>query len=148
MHLVHYKDRFNNIGEAVASGEDDALAVLGVLFEVGLFDNQQFAPIINALSSIQNYPSEVNIANVTLADLIPKTDSFIRYFGSLTTPTCNEIVVWTVLRKTIKLSSAQFAQFRSLFDRSDRPLVNNFRPVQFVNGREVGCYLGLYGSVN
>ena len=33
VHFVHYKTKFANLGEAVESGEKDALAVIGVLIE-------------------------------------------------------------------------------------------------------------------
>lgn len=34
MHIVHHKDTFDDLGAAVANGDDDDLAVLGVLIEV------------------------------------------------------------------------------------------------------------------
>ena len=34
MHIVHYSSDYSGIPEAVASGKNDALAVLGFMFEV------------------------------------------------------------------------------------------------------------------
>lgn len=44
----------------------------------------------------------------TLADLLPSdTDNFYRYKGSLTTPTCNDAVVWTVFKEELEISTDQ-----------------------------------------
>jgi len=43
-----------------------------------------------------------------LQDLLPPdTNTFYRYSGSLTTPTCNEVVTWTVFREPISISENQ-----------------------------------------
>jgi len=46
--------------------------------------------------------------DITVGDLLP-TDltEFYRYQGSLTTPTCNEAVVWTVFEEKNHVSHAQ-----------------------------------------
>lgn len=43
---------------------------------------------------------------VSLTDLLPGVDitRYYRYLGSLTTPSCNEAVVWSVFKDTIKVS--------------------------------------------
>ena len=73
-------------------------------------------------------PEEIN-----MDDLLPEEedlDSFYRYRGSLTTPTCDEVVTWTVFSKPNTMSSAQLQQFRTLINAEGKPLVNNDRPPQ------------------
>uniref|UniRef100_A0A2C9LUK1 Alpha-carbonic anhydrase domain-containing protein n=1 Tax=Biomphalaria glabrata TaxID=6526 RepID=A0A2C9LUK1_BIOGL len=70
------------------------------------------------------------------------TSSFFRYEGSLTTPGCYETVTWTLFRETIKVSEDQIAKLRALqqIDHSTNlptPMVDNYRPVQPLNGRTV-----------
>ena len=45
---------------------------------------------------------EFNLKDLGLANF---TD-YYRYSGSLTTPPCNEVVQWTVVRDTLKINSA------------------------------------------
>lgn len=45
-----------------------------------------------------------------MQDLLPpseKLDSYYRYQGSLTTPTCDETVIWTVFKEPIKIHKDQ-----------------------------------------
>lgn len=48
--------------------------------------------------------------NISLSDLLPEEEKLRRYFrylGSLTTPDCEEKVVWTVFEETIQLQEEQ-----------------------------------------
>ena len=62
------------------------------------------------------------------------------YSGSLTTPGCMEIVNWINFIKPIKISKKQLEEFRKLKDKGNDELVDNFRPVQPLNGRPVTFY--------
>ena len=72
-----------------------------------------------------------------LQDLLPEdTTRFYRYNGSLTTPGCNEIVVWTVFKDPIPISKGQLARFRNLA-KDHSGMIDNFRPTLPLNGRTV-----------
>lgn len=45
---------------------------------------------------------------------------FFRYFGGLTTPSCNEVVQWTVFTKAIGISASQVSQLRLLVGKRRR----------------------------
>ena len=52
-----------------------------------------------SLEKVQHKDDTKNIQPFPLEKLLPEnTDMFYRYEGSLTTPTCDEIVVWTVFK--------------------------------------------------
>lgn len=55
---------------------------------------------------------------LTPADFLPQSSSalkdFYRYEGSLTTPMCNEVVVWTVFEGPVEVSSDQVRCWRVL----------------------------------
>ncbi|CAL4122742.1 unnamed protein product, partial [Meganyctiphanes norvegica] len=135
MHLVHYKDSYGSVGQAVKymSG----LAVLGIMFKVTPFNNTALDPIIKSLKSLKQ-DDEVNIPlNMALWRLLPiNTNSFFRYYGSLTTPGCNEVVIWTVFTDTADISEQQLSEFRMLMDSKGERLHDNNRPTQPLNNRE------------
>lgn len=52
-------------------------------------------------------------AQLRAEQLFPEiTDTFFRYLGSLTTPACNEGVIWTVLEKPSPISLKQVLSLR------------------------------------
>lgn len=135
LHIVHYNMKYNNISEAV--DKSDGLAVLGFMFEIGA-ENPSYTEIVSTLAQIRTEESSATIPNVILNRLIPaNTAEFYRYPGSLTTPSCYESVTWTVFKESIKISSAQLAAFRTVLDKMNNPIQDNYRPVQPRFGRVV-----------
>ena len=78
-----------------------------------------------------------------MEDFLPdNTDKFFRYNGSLTTPGCNQIVVWTIFKDRVEISQSQMDAFRRTTyihegEDSARVISNNYRPTQPLNGRRV-----------
>merc|ERR1712130_390717 len=140
MHIVHKK-----VGLTVeeALGTSDGLAVVGQMFEISDEDNEVLTPLIESLANIENFDAKFDMSDSPLRvqDLLPSPDSeYVNYDGSLTTPTCNEAVRWILFTQPIPISASQMDSFRALKDKGDQPIVDNYRPPQPLNGREVNFY--------
>lgn len=137
MHLVHYKRVYDTLANSIQ--HSDGLAVLGIMFEIGKEDNPMLAPLIAKISGITANGAATNVTDFyAFSSLLPKDyTNFYRYSGGLTTPTCNEIVTWTVFTDTIKVSTTQLAELRKLLDVDGAPIQDNFRPPQPINKRTV-----------
>jgi len=78
--------------------------------------------------------------SVRLDDFLPAAclpDEYYYYMGSLTTPTCDEVVLWTVFSQSIPISEKQLNVLRTLVDSEGTTLNDNYRPPQPLNGRPV-----------
>jgi len=136
IHFVSYNTKYNNLSTAL--GNADGLAVLGVFLEVGQGENAAYQNFLSSTNQLVNKDSEVNIPAFNLFPLLPsETSKFHRYNGSLTTPTCNEAVTWTVFDQTVKISQAQLEKLFTLKMNSTMQILNNYRPVQDLNNRMV-----------
>ncbi|KAK6192141.1 hypothetical protein SNE40_003670 [Patella caerulea] len=151
VHFVHYKNSLGSLGNSVSV--NDGLAVLGFMFEISDSDNANYADLISKLADITAYNTSnlVSLTNTALMNFIPSNPTnFFRYSGSLTTPSCNEVVVWTVFTETIKISQSQMATFRTLMssetdaNNQQYNIKDNFRPVQPLHSRTV--YSNFYSS--
>lgn len=108
MHIVHYDSiRFNNIFEALNSS--NGLAVFATFFQITHADNADLDVIIKLLTTILNIGNQTsNVGSINIMKLFSRDlKNFYRYNGSLTTPTCNESVVWTVFTEPLGISTTQ-----------------------------------------
>ncbi|CAG0921387.1 unnamed protein product, partial [Notodromas monacha] len=138
MHLVHKKATYTSVDAAKASKDSSALAVLGVLFELSENDNPMMTPIIDALKEIKTPGQSKTLTPFPIRTLLPvSTAGFYRYYGSLTTPPCNEVVAWTVFKEPMPISETQLGAFRDLLHDATELMQNNFRPIQPKKGRLV-----------
>ena len=115
----------------------DALAVIAVRGEV---KNRPIRGIFRKLdaSKITEVDSSIAVSKVVMGELLPKNSDYYFYEGSLTTPDCDEIVQWFVLKQTIKVPAAYLAQLRKIeMDEQGNRLTFNFRVPQALNGRVV-----------
>uniref|UniRef100_A0A3B3UVF5 Carbonic anhydrase n=1 Tax=Poecilia latipinna TaxID=48699 RepID=A0A3B3UVF5_9TELE len=83
---------------------NDGLAVLGFFIDA-TEDGNISAPWKTFTSYLEDIPGNVKVDNITIDDLIGNVDrtKFYRYMGSLTTPYCNQAVVWTIFQEPIKV---------------------------------------------
>jgi len=137
LHLVHFNSKYGHIGEAIQ--HPDGLAVIGIFFALSPKDNPALAPLLSSLGSVASaHTTSAFSPPISLASLLPKdTSAFYRYSGSLTTPTCNEVVTWTLLHHPVGVSESQLGGLRALLDGDGYTMGDNFRAVQPLYGRKV-----------
>lgn len=115
LHLVH-KDA------------DGKLAVVAIPVERGAAQ-----PAVQAVwNNLPLEKGEEQSAQVALdpAQLLPAERGYFTYMGSMTTPPCNEGVLWMVMKSPLPLSEPQIGLFARLY-----PM--NARPVQSASGRMI-----------
>ncbi|XP_023612520.1 carbonic anhydrase 4 [Myotis lucifugus] len=105
-----------------------------LLFQAGS-KNEGFQPLVEALSAIPRpMMSTAMTKSISLFDLLPKQEKlrhYYRYLGSLTTPGCEEKVVWTVFAEPIQLHMDQILAFsEKLYYDNNQKMTDNVRPLQ------------------
>lgn len=109
---------------ADANGQLTVLAVM--------FDNSVENEFLSALTQTLPQAGETVTFDNPLAikDLLPQTEEYYRFNGSLTTPPCSEGVRWFVLKEVNKLAASQAEKMMAVMG-------HNNRPVQALNARQV-----------
>ncbi|XP_062887381.1 carbonic anhydrase 4a [Mobula hypostoma] len=139
LHIVHKNEKYSSVTEA--SKHQDGLAVLGFIFIESEEENHGSDNVLKALDSVGQNGATSKLKQFSLENMIPnkeKLKKYYRYQGSLTTPGCNEAVIWTVFPEPIQWSKSQLNKFpERLFFSGSKPMVKNFRTVQNLKGRMV-----------
>ncbi|KAJ3657050.1 hypothetical protein Zmor_016085 [Zophobas morio] len=136
-HFVYYSQKYQNLESAL--GDKGGVAVFAVFYQKVpfVFWNSAFNFVREVPLVAHKVDQPVTARDpVVLRDYLPKDCSgFYRYNGSLTTPDCNEVVVWTVFKRTRAIS--KFNKLVQIWDAEDQPVKNNYRDLQPLNGRRV-----------
>ncbi|KAH7645125.1 unconventional myosin-vi-like [Dermatophagoides farinae] len=116
MHIVHQNVRYDE-NEAILNRilAGDLFTVIAVFFNETDRHNKYLDPIIHHLDKIINVDSEYPLEQpLRLSDLLPddKQTDFLRYYGSYTTPDCQEIVTWIIYPKPLDITSEQMNKFQ------------------------------------
>ncbi|KAL7377178.1 hypothetical protein ABVT39_023243 [Epinephelus coioides] len=135
MHIVNMKSIHPNLTAALE--DPTGLAVLGFFIDVVYADNVHFGLISQKLSSVAYKGQTTKVKPFPLMNLLPKHNmsQYYRYYGSLTTPPCSQVVVWTLYEVPIYISWSQLAQFTSQIFSTEEdaelvtPLQSNFRHI-------------------
>ncbi|KAJ8306081.1 hypothetical protein KUTeg_016626 [Tegillarca granosa] len=123
------------------SGSEHTINGKAYPLEVHIFSKTKQEINLHCLNFFHFFSGKnTTIPSTSLLQFIYQTSMkrYYRYKGSLTTPPCYESVTWTVFEDTIKISSAQLAKFRMVYQDAGNTVIDmNYRPIQPLNGRDV-----------
>ncbi|KHJ99818.1 carbonate dehydratase, eukaryotic-type [Oesophagostomum dentatum] len=104
LHLVHVRHDLT-LPEAIR--KPDGIAVVGVFLLIG-HDGSSTAAVSSVLENTLFPGNRSTVQGFRARPLLPAhTEAFYRYEGSLTTPGCDEAVIWTVLADPISITRSQ-----------------------------------------
>ena len=110
---------------------DMDLAVIGIMVETG--EENEFLQSFGG-SLPQSEGNLLQSSNTVHAeDLFPTSNGYFTYSGSLTTPGCDELVSWYIMKEPITASEEQIQMYRNIMG-------GNFRPVQSLNERIIQVF--------
>ncbi|OWW22655.1 carbonic anhydrase [Noviherbaspirillum denitrificans] len=117
---------FDMVAHLVHKDEEGRLAVIAVLIESG----EQHPGIQTVWNNLplEKYEPLVPVIQFDPSMMLPERREYYTFMGSLTTPPCDEGVLWIVMKEPIKASKQQLDIFARLY-----PM--NARPVQALSGR-------------
>jgi carbonic anhydrase len=149
IHFVHYNsDKYNNVSHAASTNDSSALLVLGVFVDVA--DTNTSTALMsladNYLSQVPYQNNVTSIAPFALNGLLPslsqcQQSTIYSYSGSLTTPTCAQVVNWNIFAQPIYIPSTVLDKFRQVHGANpEEKLTHNARPRQQLNNRVVNSY--------
>lgn len=135
-HTVNGK-RYNLERHAVHVNVDtNETAVIGVLYEIGQEDPFLSQLMANLTYMVETSENKTSPGVIDPSEIICNDDSFYRYMGSLTTPPCNESIIWTVQNKIRTVSQEQVDLLLEAVHGKE-----NARPLQPINGRDIYLYV-------
>ncbi|XP_076162243.1 putative carbonic anhydrase 3 [Ptiloglossa arizonensis] len=147
LHFVHYDNQYDNT--SVASQYENGIAVVVTLFELNHEDNLYIMPVVKSMDLVSKW---VGGSTATMKYkvipylLLPKDHTtYYRYDGSLTTPECQESVIWLILTEKLTISEEQINIFKSI-GTSNGTLDFNYRPIQSLGDRKVYHHLAGYST--
>nr|XP_042912234.1 putative carbonic anhydrase 3 [Parasteatoda tepidariorum] len=145
----HKFDNWSTVmeGHFVHRNDKGEIAVVGVRFRVVHKQNLRALDRILSVRDQYLYKDEEYegyIDQLSLNDFVRNGSKVYRYNGSLTTPPCTENVTWLMTTPSKYIGKSQMEGFFSLYsvkrftkDIEKCHLINNFRPIQPLNGRKV-----------
>ncbi|XP_055334793.1 carbonic anhydrase-related protein 10-like isoform X2 [Paramacrobiotus metropolitanus] len=90
------------------------LLAISILWQIGDNPNSELSHLLSKVEHIRYKGSWQNVQQLSIRELLPDTDAYVTYAGSLTQPGCHETVQWIVLNKPIYISKQQLYALRKI----------------------------------
>lgn len=144
--LVHYKADKENMEEAISSTKKNAVLIISLLLRAtNVTTDSNIHPVLSSVTKqmmeIEEYGNNVTAKNtLDLSPWLSLPSAASMYYGSFTSPRCQQVVRWLVLHTPIPVKHADVEPFRLIRQINGKPLLKNRRPSQKRNGRDVSCF--------
>lgn len=143
MHFVHIDNKYASLQEA--AGHTDSIMVAALLFNEAQesMTNSELTKIATVAGTTLGKPGEELPISLSAKKLIAgsglgqKIERFMTYQGSLTTPTCNEVVTWVIAAEKGVIGHNSMHLFRTAQGKDQTSLAPNFRQTHPLNGHRV-----------
>lgn len=137
--LGYNSDLYGNMSHAAYS--TNGLAMISLLAQIGKKSNPELEAILQHLDSIRYKGQQVGLSHISLYGLLPHTDNYVTYEGSMTQPGCQETVTWIIFNKPVYISNENLLAMRALMQgEQNNPKIsmsNNFRSKRPTNSRPI-----------
>lgn len=102
------------------------LAVIGMMVVEGE-ENPAYTDLVDNLTYEHGTQKHTKEVTLDMNAMLPNTEKFYHYTGSLTTPPCSEKVEWFILKEPVRFSKTQIAAFEKAYFHNNRPVcpINN-----------------------
>ncbi|XP_069131011.1 carbonic anhydrase-related protein 10-like isoform X2 [Argopecten irradians] len=135
LQMIGYNgDLYENMSRAENSS--NGIVVISTFLEIAsekINENPTLDALTTKLDDLaRERGAYVPISGFTVEDLLPHTDHYITYEGSMTQPSCQETVTWIIFNKPSYISEKQLNAFRSVWMEWQ---MNNIRPAMPLNHR-------------
>ncbi|OQV20134.1 putative carbonic anhydrase-like protein 2 [Hypsibius exemplaris] len=118
-----------------AQTQPHGLLAISVFLQIGDKSNTELAHLLSKVESVRFRDQSIVIQQLSVKNLLPQTQAYVTYPGSLTRPGCQETVQWVVMNKPIYITKQQLNTLRQT-RKGDGPkaagplMENNFRAVR------------------
>uniref|UniRef100_A0A915AEB5 Alpha-carbonic anhydrase domain-containing protein n=1 Tax=Parascaris univalens TaxID=6257 RepID=A0A915AEB5_PARUN len=136
--IAYNTDLYTNFSEAMT--QPRGLLAVAVIVDIGTTTTTELRKLTVASQSITYKGSKTIIKKFNAYGLLPHTEDYITYEGSLTFPGCYETVTWVIMNNPIYITREDLQIWNDLQQtESKQPnpvfMSPNYRPLKALNGR-------------
>ncbi|XP_069162225.1 putative carbonic anhydrase-like protein 2 [Procambarus clarkii] len=96
---------FHNFTDAVSKAH--GIVAICIMIQISSQGNAELSVLTDAMEKIRYAGSWAAVQHLSVRGLLPSTDNYMTYEGSLTQPPCHETVTWVVVNKPIYITKQQ-----------------------------------------
>ncbi|ESO07159.1 hypothetical protein HELRODRAFT_76315, partial [Helobdella robusta] len=131
-------DLYGNVSHALES--TNGIAIISLLGQIDKRSNTELDTLLKKVELIKEQGECINVENISIHGLLPNTENYVTYEGSIPFPGCQETVTWMIFNKPVYVNEESLKILREMIreDSINRTSVaNNFRPLQMTHSRPV-----------